>query len=302
MDDNRALSGVFVPAITIFTEDGEVDGAAFEAYIDFLASKLTGISVCAIYGSGILMRPEQRRMVAEIALKTVEKRAFVSVFVGAPDTDTSVELARHAEKIGVQAITCVAPFYYKQVEEALYRHYLSIIQSVDIPVYAYDSPVFAGNYLSINLLKRLADQGMAGVITGAATLGLEHVWTVLNGINNEHFSVLSIRDGLALPAIMNGAKGFESGVGNFFPELVMEFYQSVLDQRYADAVFLQDRMLKLRDISHGFGRNIPTLHALIAMRGIKTGYPRRPFFLLAENEIEHLRTQLMSLDSVTPLV
>jgi dihydrodipicolinate synthase/N-acetylneuraminate lyase len=300
MSSKSILKGVVVPSITPFKEDGEVDEPALEPYLDFLAKHVNTISVCAIYGSGILMRPEQRMRVAEIAVRTIKKRASVAVFVGTPDTDTAVLLAQHAEKAGAQAITCVAPFYYRQVDEALFRHFQALIQAVSLPVYAYDSPVYAGNALSIGLLKRLRESGLAGVITGAVSYGLEHIWSVLNATHAQGLEVLSIRDGLALPAIMNGAVGFESGVANFYPELVMDFYRATFEHRYDDATVFQDQMLRLRDISHGFGRNIPTLHALIAMRGFGTGVPRRPFFLLSDEETAHLRTQLSGLDFQTP--
>ena len=295
------LKGVVVPIITPFNDNGEVDETALEPYLDFLAHQVNAIAVCAIYGSGILMRPEQRMRVAEIAIRIVNTRTKVAVFVGAPDTDTAVLLAQHAEKVGAQAITCVAPFYYRQVDEALFRHYQAIVQSVSLPVYVYDSPLYAGNTLSIDLVKRLAQSGLAGVTTGAVTYGLEHIWSVLNAVDRDVIDVLSIRDGLALPAIMNGAVGFESGVANFYPELVMDFYRATNEQRYAEAIILQDRMLRLRDISHGLGRNIPTLHALISMRGFPTGVPRRPFFSLSDEEVAHLRAQLAGLDFEVPL-
>lgn len=301
MPEDR-LGGVTVPCITPFREDGEVDEEALAPYIEFLAEQVPTISVGAIYGSGLLMQIPQRERVMEIAVAVAGGRANISVFVGALDTDTSVTLAKHAQQAGANALSCVAPIYYRQVDEAIFRHYMAILDAVEIPVYAYDSPVYAGNPLSFEVLERLASIGLAGVITGAASWGLEHVWTTLRRLDGDTFEVWSIRDGLALPGIMMGAKGFESGVGNFFPELVMEFYQAVVRRQYDVATMLQDRMLRLRDISHMLGRNIPTLHALIALRGLKTGVPKRPFFLLSEEEIEGLKSQLASLDFDTPLL
>ncbi len=298
----QRLQGIVVPTITPFREDGEVEERLLEPYLNFITDKVQTIAVCAIYGSGIMMRSDQRMRVTEVAVEVAKGRSKVAVFVGAPDTDTVIALAKHAEKAGAYAITCVAPFYYRQVDEALFRHFEALIQSVNLPVYVYDSPVYAGNQLSVDLINRLADHGLAGVITGAVTYGIEHIWAVLRNINKEGFGVLSIRDGLALPAMMNGAVGFESGVANYFPELVLEFHNSVSNKLFERAAVLQERMLRLRDISHGFGRNIPTLHALISMRGFHTGVPRKPFFLLSDTEVADLRNQLTYLDFDTPLI
>jgi dihydrodipicolinate synthase/N-acetylneuraminate lyase len=247
------------------------------------------------------MRPDQRKRVAEIALDIVSARIPVSVFVGAADTQTGVELARHAEKAGADAVSCVQPFYYRQVDEAIYQHFRAIIDAVDLPVYAYDSPLYAGNRISVEVLSRLADAGLAGVITGAATYGIEHLWSLLRQVSREGFDVLSIRDGLALPAMMMGAVGFESGVANFFPELMIDLYQAIREQDYEKATELQNRTLLLRDISHKLGRNIPTLHALIALRGFVTGVPKKPFFPLSQDEISWLKNELRLLSLSVPL-
>jgi 4-hydroxy-tetrahydrodipicolinate synthase len=294
------LKGVVVPCITPFRPDGEIDEPALRAYIDFLADRVNGICCCAIYGSGILMDVVKRQRVAEIVMETGKGRTDISVFVGAADTDTSVTLAQHAQKIGAQAISCVAPFYYRQVDEALYRHYRALIEATDLPVYVYDS-TYAGNQVSLQVLDRLADAGLAGVITGAVTYGIDHLWEIQRHVSRTDFDVLSIRDGLALPALMGGAVGFESGVANYFPEIAMELYQAVVEKNYELAALLQRRMLELRDVSHGLGRNIPTLHALIKMRGLETGFPKRPFFLLSDDEVEGLKAGLAKLDFATPL-
>ena len=301
MKNNNNIEGVFAPCITPFKPNGDIQENSLESIIDFLADKIHGISVCAIYGSGILMQQKQRERVTEIAYNVINNRCKLSVFVGAPDTDTSVALARHAQSIGADAITCVAPIYYKQVDEALFRHFKFLIDSVDMPVYLYDSPAYAGNYVSLDVLKRLAESGLKGAVTGAAVQGIEYIWECIRRIEDENFEIVSIRDGLALPAMMAGAKGFESGVANYFPELTMNFYDLVMQGKYREATILQDQMLRLRDISHGFGRNIPTLHALVKMRGMDTGLPKKPFYSLSEVETLKLGSDIRSLEFETPL-
>jgi 4-hydroxy-tetrahydrodipicolinate synthase len=295
------LKGVVVPTITPFRQDGELDEESLPPYLNFLSGVVHGLSVCAVYGSGILMSPDQRRRVAEMAVDVAADRIPVSVFVGAADTQTAVDLAQHAQRVGASAVSCVQPFYYRQVEEALYHHFKAIVEAVDLPVYAYDSPLYAGNQISLKLLDRLAEAGLAGVISGAATFGLEHLWSLLRNISKEGFDVWSIRDGLALPAMMMGAVGFESGVANFFPELVIEMHEAITERNYDEAAQLQQRALRLRDISHALGRNIPTLHALIALRGFETGVPKRPFYPLTGDEIARLRDDLRGLNFPIPL-
>ncbi len=248
------------------------------------------------------MQPQQRKRVAELAIQSAGGQSQVLVFVGAPDTDTSLDLAEHAQRVGANAITCVAPFYYRQTDEALYRHFKALVDAVTIPVFAYDSPTYSGNQLSLEVLERLSGARLAGVITGAAGYGLEHLWERVRRLGHDGFEVLSMRDGLALPAMMMGSPAFDSGVANYCPELAVQLYQAFSAGDYGLATRLQDQLLRLRDISHRLGRNIPTLHALIEMRGFRTGYPKRPFFRLTEVEVGQLRASLQALDFTTPLL
>ncbi len=298
----NAIKGVITPAITPFRADGEIDEAALVPYLDFLAGQVHGVSVCAIYGAGILMRPEQRRRVVEIAAEVLKGKSALVVFVGAADTDTAVLLAEHAQRAGATAVTCVTPFYYRQVDEALFRHFKALIDAVDIPVLAYDSPVYAGNQLSFELIERLAAAGLAGIITGAAGYGIEHLWEYCRRFAGSDFRIVSMRDGLMLPAMMMGTIAVESGVSNFLPEIVLELYRAIEQRRYADASQLQQQVLTLRDMSHSFNRNIPTLHALIEMRGFMTGIPKRPFFSFNEADIEQLRTRVAAIAFARPFL
>ena len=101
--------------------------------------------------------------------------------------------------------------------------------------------------------------------------------------------------------MMLGCPAFESGVANYCPELAVKLYRAVANGEYPVAVQVQDQLLRLRDISHQLGRNIPSLHALIEMRGLRTGFPKRPFFKLSDAEIEQIWRQIQALDFPTLL-
>lgn len=298
---SNTIEGLVVPAITPFHEDGSVADELLGPYLKFLEPYADALVICAIYGSGILMSVEQRKRVAEIAVETANGNVRTVVFVGSADTRTAVDLTEHAQAIGADAVSCVPPFYYKQVDEALFQHYKTLVDASDLPVYAYDSPDYAGNQLSLDLLERLQKAGLAGVVTGQSGHGLERIWKLLRVFGGTGLSVISIRDGLALPALMGGAVAFESGVANYFPELASDLLETVRTGDYKLATLLQERMLRLRDISHALGKNIPTLHALVGMRGIPTGVPRRPFFNLDSDELAWLEKEVSGLDFENPL-
>ena len=80
------------------------------------------------------------------------------VGVGTSGTRETIELARHAEGAGADAALVVSPSYWKVGEEALFRHFATVAESVGIPVVVYNLPMLTGVDLSPALIARIADE------------------------------------------------------------------------------------------------------------------------------------------------
>ena len=91
-------------------------------------------------------------------VRIVAGRVPLVIGVGAAGTKEMVELARHAESVGADAVLVVSPFYWKVGEEALFRHSATVAESVGIPVVIYNLPTLTGIDLSPSLVARIADE------------------------------------------------------------------------------------------------------------------------------------------------
>ena len=87
-----------------------------------------------------MMSPKERKKVAEIILDQVKGRVPVIVHVGTADTKNTLELARHAQAVGAEAVGAITPYYNSYDEETIFAHFQKLIHSVDIPVFLYDNP------------------------------------------------------------------------------------------------------------------------------------------------------------------
>ncbi|MDQ5827151.1 MAG: dihydrodipicolinate synthase family protein, partial [Chloroflexota bacterium] len=67
-------------------------------------------------------------------------------------------LARHAESAGADAVLVVSPFYWKVGEEALFKHFATVAESVDVPVVIYNLPMLTGIDLSPSLIAQIAEE------------------------------------------------------------------------------------------------------------------------------------------------
>ena len=129
------LKGILSPVLTAFDKDGEIYEQGCKNVLDFQLPYVNGFFVCGSYGCGSLMSIEERKHVLEIMSNHINGRAVVIAHVGTTATKTTLELARHAESIGVDAIAAIPPYYYKHSEENIINHYKAILDAVDIPVF-----------------------------------------------------------------------------------------------------------------------------------------------------------------------
>src|SRR5919201_6564932 len=118
------LRGALAAALTPLADGGEsLDEAAFEPYVDFLASGgLDGLLALGTTGEGFLLPPDQRRRVAELFLEAAGERLDVAVHCGAQSTAETVRLAAHAAETGADAVAVIAPPYFRLDDDALAPH------------------------------------------------------------------------------------------------------------------------------------------------------------------------------------
>jgi dihydrodipicolinate synthase/N-acetylneuraminate lyase len=157
------MKGVNPPMITPFTKDGQVDYEGLQTLVSFLKERVDGVFITGSYGCGALMNPEERKKVTEITVKAAAGKISVIVMVGTTNDRDSVELAKHAEAAGADAIAAVGPYYFTHNEDSICYFFEDLAKSVNIPVYVYNNPKFQGYPMSLNVLKRLKALGVKGV-------------------------------------------------------------------------------------------------------------------------------------------
>ena len=151
------FSGLMPAMVTPFDEDGKVDLEATGAVVErFIRAGVSGVSPLGSTGEFSYLTGDERRRFAEEVTKIVAGRVPVVIGVGSDGTREAVELARHAESAGADAVLLVSPFYWKVGEEALFRHFAAVADAVGIPVVAYNLPMLTGIDLSPALIARLA--------------------------------------------------------------------------------------------------------------------------------------------------
>jgi N-acetylneuraminate lyase len=124
--------------LTPLTATGEPDLAEVEKLVElFLRQKLDGLYILGSTGQWPLLRPEHRQAVTERVVRVAARRIPVMVHVGAASTDEAAALARHAARVGADAVSSVAPIYYSAGTDVIFEHYRRIGSASDLPFFVY---------------------------------------------------------------------------------------------------------------------------------------------------------------------
>ena len=270
----KSFKGTMPALITPFDREGNVDTPKFRRFLDWLVPQVSGLYVGGSYGSGPIMTVDQRKQVVEIVAENVNGRVPVVLHAGDPDTYTTIELARHAESVGVAAVASLTPYYYLHGPAEVDAHFLRLIDAVSTPVFLYNNPKYTNYCVTAEQVARLAEQGLAGIKDSSANIQLFYALVAATS-EMPDFQVLVGSQTILLPALVGGGRGCISGLSNLYPKVVNGIFAAAVEGDFDAALALQREANELRKLT-GAGIPVPFYHTALRYRGIDIGVPKRP--------------------------
>ena len=210
----------FVALVTCFNEDETINYQATRAQVRRQVAAGNNIMCAGTNGDFTALTFEEKVRLTEEVVDEVGGRVKVIVNAGMPATFETVKLAREFDRIGVDGIAVITPFFIACTQDGLVRHFSTVADAVKTPVYLYDIPARTQNHIEPDTARTLAGHGnIAGIKdSGGAKETLEAYLQVAREV--ESFEVYSGPDHLVLWALLNGAAGCISGLGNAMPHVL----------------------------------------------------------------------------------
>jgi len=239
------LKGSITALVTPFDASGAFDEKAFRALVDWqIAEGTHGLVPVGTTGESPTLSHSEHKRVIEVCVEQVDGRVPVVAGAGSNNTTEAIELARHAEKAGADALLVVTPYYNKPNQRGLYAHYAAIAGAVSLPIVIYNIPGRSVIDMSPETMGRLAQDfaNIRGVKD--ATGKIERVSEQRASCGPE-FIQLSGEDATALGFNAHGGSGCISVTANVAPRLCSEFQEACLAGDYAKALAYQDRLMPL---------------------------------------------------------
>ena len=134
----QGMNGAYAAMFTPFDAKGRVNPEMIARIVDYgIRNGLNGFYLTGTTGEWWLLSMAERKLVMESAVKAAKGRCKLIAHIGANCTDDSVELARHAAKIGIDWISSITPQLYRTSFDAAYYHYKTITAATDLPFMVY---------------------------------------------------------------------------------------------------------------------------------------------------------------------
>jgi dihydrodipicolinate synthase/N-acetylneuraminate lyase len=292
------LRGIMQAPVTPFKDDFSFDAAAFEKMVDFHVRHGAPALTWPYHKSENLnLTIAERKLGAELAVKTVARRVPVIIMVGALSEEDSIDLARHAQKVGADVIVTISPYCRRPSQQEIYDSIVRIASSIELPVLTYNSPWRNGEGVEFtaDLTQRLIERlpNYAGMKD--ASFHSEKFMEISRvAIRMRPDFALFIGVEHLLPGFPLGACGSSSSTGAIAPNFCRKFFAALEANDWETARECQYKVSRLWWL---FKDQYPSsLKGAMIMMGRPVGPTRSPLPTASKERIAFLRQQLEELN------
>lgn len=218
------LQGIMPALATPLNDDGTVNLFVLRELIEFFLNKgANGFYLAGATGEGLALNPDQRRILAETAVKQVAGRVPCIVQIASTDFSEVLRLARHAEHIGADAISSTPPIFFRYDEDDVYNYYKAISDAAKLPMMIYNSPL-AGFPISPAFAARMFEIECVTSIkwTSSDYFGLMQLKQLTHG----EMAVMNGPDEMLLMGLSAGADGGIGTTYNFMFSHYLNVYKA----------------------------------------------------------------------------
>jgi dihydrodipicolinate synthase/N-acetylneuraminate lyase len=221
------LHGILVAVSTPFTADAAaVDEETLRAQTDrLIGAGVHGLVATGTTGEFPTLTDAEYRRVIEAYVQAADHRVPVVAGVGALSTRAAVDLARHAEAVGADAVMLVPPFYGGVGWDTLVAFLSAVAEAISIPIVYYNVPSATGTLLTASQLADLG--GIPGLDYLKDTSGDAVSLSELLVAHPDRITAFNGWDTLTFFGIAAGARGSVWGAAGIVPELAVQLWDTL---------------------------------------------------------------------------
>ena len=272
--------------------NGSLDEAAYAGLIRRqIENGIDAVVPVGTTGESATLSHDEHKRCIEIAVE-VCKGSSVKVVAGAGSNATheAIDIARHAQECGADALLSVAPYYNKPGQEGIFRHYSAIAAAVEIPVMIYNVPGRTSVDILPSTVFRLFDEVENIYAIKEATGSMERAVDLLAA--RPELCLVSGDDAIDFPLLANGAKGVISVTANLLPDMKSELVHAALSGDLKRSKDINDRLYPVNKAMFIESNPVPIKAAMYIAGLIETLEYRLPLVPPGTDNMRHIENAI----------
>lgn len=285
------ITGAMSALITPFKND-KIDFISYEKIIKRQIKY--GIDACVpagTTGEATTLSHKEHMECIEVAVD-ICKNTNTKILAGAGSNSTieAIKLAKFAQKAGADGILCVSPYYNKPTQSGLYKHFMSISNSIDIPMMLYNIPSRTGIDIGISTMQKLfADSKNIYGVKEASGI-ISRVVEINTKIPN--FEIISGEDLINHSILASGGSGIISVTSNLLPDMIINLVDNAKKKKYSDNLAISTKLFDINKVLFCETNPIPIKTAMWLTGLIDSLEFRLPLDKISEENLKLLERTL----------
>ena len=260
---------------------------------DQIENEVDGLIVCGTTGEASTMTEEERLKTIECAVKVANGRIPIIAGTGSNNTKAVIEMNKKVEKLGVDGVLIVTPYYNKTTQEGLIKHYTEIAKNTDLPIILYNVPGRTGVNIKPETAYELSKiKNIVAIKEASGDLSQIAKTAHLCGGN---LNIYSGNDDQVIPILSLGGIGVISVLSNIKPKYTHDMCYSFFNKELEKATKMQLDAIELINALFSEVNPIPVKEALNII-GYNFGEPRMPLIPLSQKNKQVLENCIKDLN------
>ncbi len=237
--NKTVFKGSGVALITPYDTDNNVNIPKLKELIEIhIKAGTNAVVLCGTTGESPALTKEEKLLIFEEGVKCAKGRIPIIAGTGSNNTKSAVELSLLAQNAGVDGLLLVTPYYNKTTQKGLISHFLSIADSVSIPMILYTVPSRTGMDIELETYKVLAKHKNICAVKEASG-NIEKILAIKNACV-DMLDIYSGNDELLVPSLAAGCIGVISVAANIIPYAISALCRAYLEK--ADNIYTKEQL------------------------------------------------------------
>ncbi len=294
---SEKFKGVFPAFYACYDDEGNVSRERTKNLANFYASiGIRGLYVTGSSGECVFQSVEERKATLEAVMEAVGDKMTIIAHIAAPSTRDSIELAQHAESLGVDALAMVPGFYYGLNVKTVKKYWCDVLEATkEVPMIIYNIPGTTNGFnLPTPLFEEMLATGRIAGVKNSSELVQDIMRFRMAG--GEDVAIFNGPDEQYLAGRMMGASGGIGGTYGYMPELFMKLEELIQAGDMEKAAALQQEITGLIYFTFKATSLYAAAKGVLKLRGVDIGSVRAPFLPLRDTDdviIQELYDKIM---------